>query len=1099
MIEEINNAVIKIDKQLKRFQSASVSYVLYQLYNKNRNKVLIADEVGLGKTIIAKGVIAKAIQSHKIKDRPFHVVYICSNQVLAFQNIKKLNPFGKSENPLSRLIFLAFNPKKDGQAPLRLSSLTPNTSFQLTRSVGFKKERAIIFRLLFDYADFNNYENTWRKLMQGNKQVGDAKWRELIDSYILDGKQWLRPELARNFRNRLIELHFDKNSFSGLCSYLKRDDYQSFYQALTALIRKLARNPSQDPLNFSYEIIRVLRIELTQECVSYLKADLFILDEFQRFKTLIDSDDDSEASAIAKAVLYNDDSKVLLLSATPFKPFTTHLDQINGENHHEDFKKIIQYLGGSAGEDLYNDFKKDQEAFFNILRHPQLALNDQSLADEHKTNLENSFKKFLSRNERISVASDYNNMTTNSPYDKTDVAPGDIKNFIALDQLVQLLKEYQQGNRKNFGSTLEFSKSAPYPLSFLHNYKLKRYLDKNRNLPEIKKHLKNNKEAWLDYEKINNYEPVGFHKDKPNYPNGKFRVLANECFKNNGEFLLWVPPSKPKYDLFEKYKNTSEFSKILLFSGWAMAPRAIASLLSYEVERRTIGSDLLSDNQEKDDQREYFSKVRKPTPRLVYAVKKTETATNFNMWMFNLTYASKSLFEINELRSGYVEKLTYSKIKKQQELSIKDLFKRLNISQDFENKSKGVDRNWYWIGAPLIDAVNHKDYWNYFLNSKNQTNSGKGFKAHKVFLKESINSIINKKEELGKIPDDLYSVLADITLSSPANAAAIALYNNYKNEHYHQDENELFFHANICADAFTTLFNKPESISAVRISIEKEKEYWKKVLRYCASGGISDMLEEYIYMLKHCDGIDTPKQIPELISDILGVRTSSIDVDLRNGNKGYQTHKMRCHFALNYGDQKINTDSGSNRMVNVRSIFNSPFRPFVLASTSIGQEGLDFHFYCRKIFHWNLPYNAIDLEQREGRINRYKGLVIRQKLAEVLTNEELYQDTDLSVWENIFDKAEEKYKLDDTGIKPFWYLDEGESNIERFVPFHPLSKDHNKYEQLKTTLALYRLTFGQPRQEELIQALDSLSLTESEIVQLRKSLLINLSPLKDYK
>jgi len=32
--------------------------------------------------------------------------------------------------------------------------------------------------------------------------------------------------------------------------------------------------------------------------------------------------------------------------------------------------------------------------------------------------------------------------------------------------------------------------------------------------------------------------------------------------------------------------------------------------------------------------------------------------------------------------------------------------------------------------------------------------------------------------------------------------------------------------------------------------------------------------------------------------------------------------------------------------------------------------------------HWNLPSNPIDLEQREGRINRYKCLAVRQNIAE---------------------------------------------------------------------------------------------------------------------
>lgn len=59
-------------------------------------------------------------------------------------------------------------------------------------------------------------------------------------------------------------------------------------------------------------------------------------------------------------------------------------------------------------------------------------------------------------------------------------------------------------------------------------------------------------------------------------------------------------------------------------------------------------------------------------------------------------------------------------------------------------------------------------------------------------------------------------------------------------------------------------------------------------------------------------------------------------------------------------------DSFRMRKENIRNAFNSPMRPFVLATTSIGQEGLDFHNYCRVIMHWNLPSNPIDV----GRILR---------------------------------------------------------------------------------------------------------------------------------
>src|SRR5690606_1012387 len=91
-------------------------------------------------------------------------------------------------------------------------------------------------------------------------------------------------------------------------------------------------------------------------------------------------------------------------------------------------------------------------------------------------------------------------------------------------------------------------------------------------------------------------------------------------------------------------------------------------------------------------------------------------------------------------------------------------------------------------------------------------------------------------------------------------------------------------------------------------------------------------------------------------------------------------HGVRGHFALRFGDDPSD-DGDRMRSTLVRDAFNSPFWPFVLATTSVGQEGLDFHFYCHAVVHWDLPANPVDLEQREGRIHRYKGHAIRKNVA----------------------------------------------------------------------------------------------------------------------
>lgn len=62
-------------------------------------------------------------------------------------------------------------------------------------------------------------------------------------------------------------------------------------------------------------------------------------------------------------------------------------------------------------------------------------------------------------------------------------------------------------------------------------------------------------------------------------------------------------------------------------------------------------------------------------------------------------------------------------------------------------------------------------------------------------------------------------------------------------------------------------------------------------------------------------------------------------------------------------------------------MFNSPFTPFVLASTSVGQEGIDFHWWSHAVVHWNLPSNPVDFEQREGSVHRYMVHAVRKNVA----------------------------------------------------------------------------------------------------------------------
>ena len=50
--------------------------------------------------------------------------------------------------------------------------------------------------------------------------------------------------------------------------------------------------------------------------------------------------------------------------------------------------------------------------------------------------------------------------------------------------------------------------------------------------------------------------------------------------------------------------------------------------------------------------------------------------------------------------------------------------------------------------------------------------------------------------------------------------------------------------------------------------------------------------------------------------------------------------------------------------------FNTPLVPEVLIVTTVGQEGIDLHRECRRVIHHDLPWNPATLEQRTGRVDR---------------------------------------------------------------------------------------------------------------------------------
>lgn len=237
------------------------------------------------------------------------------------------------------------------------------------------------------------------------------------------------------------------------------------------------------------------------------------------------------------------------------------------------------------------------------------------------------------------------------------------------------------------------------------------------------------------------------------------------------------------------------------------------------------------------------------------------------------------------------------------------------------------------------------------------------------------------------------------------------------------------------------------------------------------------------------------------LAESLEMRTASFRVDIprRSGARAFQrdAYRMRTRFAVAFGNQALE-GGGEARVESVSTAFNSPFWPFVLTSTSVGQEGVDFHLWCHAVVHWNLPANPVDLEQREGRVHRYKGHAVRRNIAANIGQAPLADGLEPGVdpWDALFARAAATRGAADGAMVPYWMFHQGPAKIERHVPVLPFSRDAAALPRLRKTLAAYRLAFGQPRQEELVEFLGA-DRWDAELIQLAARLRIDLTPPED--
>lgn len=997
---------------LKAFQRATVDHVCRRLLTdpNSTRQFLVADEVGLGKTMVARGVIARTIEALWDKVPRIDIIYVCSNGAIAAQNLARLNVMQRYAQVLpTRLTLLPLvlgeqNSLRHNR--VNFISLTPGTTFDLKSSGGWARERALLLRLL--EGQLAHPKGAVRLFQGWSGEAGWERERQRVATETVD------QEIAARFQMAVAKCPGLTARIDDLCAEVTRHRHVDgdLRQACTALIGEM-------------------RGLLAQASVQSLEPDLIILDEFQRFHDLLHGD--SEAADLARQLFNHVDSagntaKTLLLSATPYRMLTLAGDAPEDGDHHRDFLDVLEFLFGDE------DGKRRRDEITQEMRHFRQAMQALPAGFERtralRERIEGQLRRVIARTERVAETDDRDAMICEFRHD-LDVIPSDLIEAVALASLAKAA---------GAPGTVEYWKSSPWLLNLMRGYKLADRLKEQASAPSaaLRTAIKGAIPLQIGLHAVQSYEPL-----IP--PNGRMRKLANLAFASDMARRLWIAPSLPYFG------NSEPVSKMLIFSEWTMVPDAIAGFLSYEAERQMgMGKG--------------HPYTDPPTTRPLKFSRAEGRLEGLRA--LQLVIPSPRLAALTDPLALMRQEGPFSNLDALRQ-AVRARLRPL-VQELAERGADAGGGGWDWSSSAAVDVEN-SEFVNWLSGPEPRAEGDQeAWPDHLAELLDSARTPMGQRDV-----DQILSHLVDVALGSPATCALRALSRIAPS--LSLTDPALLTAATKVGMAFRTLFNQPETQALLRADGDV---YWRAVLRFAAEHDLQSVLDEYAHILLEAEGqvghppVTAVRVIAERMVEALSLRPAQIELNYYSIRRGriVQTHPitLRGRFAMRLA-QKGEDETGVNRTGLVRTAFNSPFRPFVLASTSVGQEGLDFHPYCHRIVHWNLPGNPVDLEQREGRVHRYKNHAVRLNLVSAHSSAALHGDNP-DPWADMFSAAHAATRRAGD-LEPFWVLD-GATKVERHILSLPFSREETRLSWLKRSVALYRLAFGQPRQDDLLALLD---------------------------
>ena len=778
---------------------------------------------------MARGVIAKTIEQLWDTVERIDIVYICSNNQIARQNLNRLS-VGDSL-PIRHADRLTMLPKVIGDMQGRkvnFVSFTPGTSFNVKGGGGQSGERVLLYRMLVDGIEGINFgAKRWTRFFRGGSGL-DTFTRQL-KAFDQNERDNIPREMIDAFADAVLA-----TSLSGtpLIEALEAGAEDFNY------LRKGAKVPPKISSQ-RFRLTGELRHVLARAAVDKLEPDLVILDEFQRFKSLMSSE--SPESELAHALWDYEDARLLLLSATPHKMYTLP-DDPEGDDHYEDFTKTVSFLAGA----------ERARHVSTAMSHMRKALysDDVAAAEAAKDVAQEELRRVMVRTERLASTPDRDGMITARELPGVVVKPDDVRAFVSAVAVGKAINHRHD--------LLEYWRSAPYLFEFMDEYKVKKDLQvraerSNTQLAEAFR-ASAGRLSWSDIASYKQLDPG----------NAKMRGLVCDVLDRGAWRMAWIPPSLPYFELGGAYAEPElrDFTKRLIFSTWTVVPKAIGAVVSYEAERRLTEARLTQAQTRTYD-------APRATALLTFQFSEGRLT---GMPVLGMMYPSHTFARAGDpldVAREFGLPLPVSREQYLAEVSsrVASLLEQLPMGPS----SGPVDDRWYWAAPVLLDrialpALEHERLlWG--LATSDDDDQGGRFKEH-VDVAMAFDAA-----ELNRRPDDLVEVLTQLAASGLGTVALRGLSRLLGGPTAVGDAS-LRGAASSIAWSMRSFFNRPEIMSLVRSTSPPAQPYWQSVLGHGTDGGIHAVMDEHLHVLFEAEGL-FDNNIEEQTGKLAEAQTSS--------------------------------------------------------------------------------------------------------------------------------------------------------------------------------------------------------------------------------